>query len=203
MKKFLLYAAVLALMAGPAMAQSGSQGERRGPTNPSRSTPNPSRSTPGTANQQTRPPRQTPQQAPQNRPDNRAGRQQDRRPNQQPSNRSERRPTQRPAARPRAARPRQEWNSWRSQNRNYFNRPARRFHAPRYNRPSGWYYRRWTFGDILPSLFWSSQYWINNYRTYALPPPPLGARWVRYGDDAVLIDQYSGQVIDVIHGIFY
>jgi len=93
------------------------------------------------------------------------------------------------------------WSSWRSQHRSY--RPSHRYHAPRYRRPHGWYYRRWSFGDFLPSLFWSNQYWIGNYGLYDLPPPPPGAVWVRYGDDALLIDRYSGEVIDVVYGIFY
>ena len=43
-----------------------------------------------------------------------------------------------------------------------FNAP-RRFHAPAYQRPSGWYSRHWTFGEILPSLFWTRNYWLNDY----------------------------------------
>jgi len=73
----------------------------------------------------------------------------------------------------------------------------------RYVRPSGWYYRRWTFGDYLPGLFWASNYWINDWNYYDLMPPPAGTVWVRYGDDAVLIDRYSGEVIQVEYSIFY
>jgi Ni/Co efflux regulator RcnB len=89
----------------------------------------------------------------------------------------------------------------RNYHRNY--RASRRFHAPSYRRPSGWYYRRWSWGDMLPSLFWSNQYWINDYGLYDLPPPPPGTVWVRYGDDAILIDRYNGEIIQVAYGIFY
>jgi len=79
----------------------------------------------------------------------------------------------------------------------------RRFRAPAYRRPPGWYARRWTFGEFLPAAFWAQNYWLNNYVDYALPPPPYGATWVRYGDDALLIDQDSGEIITVQYGVFY
>lgn len=79
----------------------------------------------------------------------------------------------------------------------------RRFHAPSYRRPHGWYDRRWSFGDFLPSLFWSQQYWLSNYYAYDLPPPPYGTVWVRNGNDALLIDRDSGEIITVEYGVFY
>ncbi|HEU4549885.1 MAG TPA: RcnB family protein [Rhizomicrobium sp.] len=123
---------------------------------------------------------------------------------------ADRRPDRRPDVRPdfRDRRPgfdrnrsRRDWGNWRRDHHDW--RPSRRFHAPSYHRPNGWYYRRWSYGDILPSLFWSSQYWISNWSMYDLPPPPPGAIWVRYGDDAVLIDRFSGEVIDVVYDFFY
>jgi Ni/Co efflux regulator RcnB len=96
---------------------------------------------------------------------------------------------------------RRDWSGWRRDHNSF--RPSHRYHGPNYHRPSGWYYRRWSFGDFLPSLFWSSQYWISNYDMYDLPPPPPGATWVRYGNDAVLIDRFTGEVIDVEYDFFY
>jgi Ni/Co efflux regulator RcnB len=83
-----------------------------------------------------------------------------------------------------------------------FNAP-RRFHAGGYNRPSGWYYRRWNYGDILPALFWGQQYWLNDYSGYDLPPPPPGTVWVRNGNDALLIDRDSGEIVTVEYDVFY
>jgi Ni/Co efflux regulator RcnB len=80
---------------------------------------------------------------------------------------------------------------------------SRRFHAPAYRRPPGWYARRWTFGEVLPALFWARDYWLTDYMDYALPPPPPYAVWVRYGNDALLIDQDSGEIITVEYGVFY
>ena len=55
----------------------------------------------------------------------------------------------------------------------------------------------------LPSMFWARQYWLMDYAAYDLPPPPYGAVWVRVGSDALLIDQYSGSIIEVDYGVFY
>jgi Ni/Co efflux regulator RcnB len=98
-------------------------------------------------------------------------------------------------------RPRRDYSSFRNYHQNF--RSGRRFHAPSYHRPSGWYYRRWTFGQILPSLFWAQQYWLNDYGVYDLPPPPYGAVWVRYGNDALLIDRDTGEIITVEYDVFY
>ena len=92
-----------------------------------------------------------------------------------------------------------------SQARNYhqnFN-AGRRFHGPAYRPPQGYYARRWTWGMTLPSMFWARQYWLMDYAAYDLPPPPYGAVWVRVGSDALLIDQYSGSIIEVDYGVFY
>ena len=34
-------------------------------------------------------------------------------------------------------------------------------------------------------------------------PPPPGTVWVRYGRDALLIDRYTGEVIQVEYSVFY
>jgi Ni/Co efflux regulator RcnB len=92
-----------------------------------------------------------------------------------------------------------------------FDALRRAFNAPRhyhyrggsYHQPSGWRYQRWAIGAFLPSLYWSNSYWIGDYNDYGLDNPPPGTVWVRYGDDALLIDRDSGEVIQVIYGIFY
>ena len=100
-------------------------------------------------------------------------------------------------------------NNWRN-DRAYWNRYHRSWTATRryrwtapYVRPAGWYYRRWTLGAFLPALFFAQQYWINNYAMFTLDPPPPGTIWVRYGNDALLVDRNSGEVIQVVYGIFY
>ncbi len=79
---------------------------------------------------------------------------------------------------------------------------TRHFHIGTYNRPSGYYYRRWNYGDYLPALFFSQSFWLQDYSDYDLTDPPDGTVWVRYDGDALLIDQDSGEVIQVVYGIF-
>ncbi|MGZ5933755.1 MAG: RcnB family protein [Rhizomicrobium sp.] len=80
---------------------------------------------------------------------------------------------------------------------------SRRYHWHSYNRPSGWYYQRWVFGQIFPSIFWARDYWITDYWMFDLPIPPYGYVWVRYGDDALLINRRTGTVLQVVYGVFY
>jgi Ni/Co efflux regulator RcnB len=72
-----------------------------------------------------------------------------------------------------------------------------------YRGPSGYSYHRYSYGEILPSIYFASDYWINDYSDYGLSDPPDGTVWVRYGDDAVLIDQDSGEILEVVYGQFY
>ena len=78
-----------------------------------------------------------------------------------------------------------------------------RFHAGPYRAPLGWRYRRWVFGERLPSVYFGSAFWITDFLAFDLPPPPDGFVWVRYGPDALMIDRYSGEIIQVDYGVFY
>lgn len=215
-KMLLLSAALIAAMAGPAMAQrdGGPRGEgpRAGQTQqqyPNRSgregavRPQQQQQNRGPAQRQDfqAQQRQAPQQAQRDfRRDN------DRRDNRADFRRDDRRDY---------GRNDRGWNDNRrwDNNRGWDNRrysqyyrnwnSSNRYRAGVYYRPSGYYYRRWTFGDILPSIFWSNRYWLNNYYAYDLPPPPAGTVWVRYGDDALLIDRFTGEVIQVSYSVFW
>ncbi|HEY2708477.1 MAG TPA: RcnB family protein [Caulobacteraceae bacterium] len=76
-----------------------------------------------------------------------------------------------------------------------------RFHAG-FNRPHGWYARNWNFGDFLPFGWFASSYYLD-FNDYDLPPPPIGCEWVREGDDAVLVNVWTGEVLSVYRGIFW
>ena len=66
-----------------------------------------------------------------------------------------------------------------------------------------WSYRRISVGFTLGSLFYGSRYWINDPWRYRLPEVYGPYRWVRYYDDVLLVDMYSGQVVDVIYDFFW
>jgi Ni/Co efflux regulator RcnB len=50
-------------------------------------------------------------------------------------------------------------------------------------------------GFIVPHFWWGPQFHIQNWSLYGFAQPLPGRRWIRYYDDALLIDQY-GRVHD-------
>lgn len=79
----------------------------------------------------------------------------------------------------------------------------RRYHWNVYRRPAGWYNHRWAYGERLPRGWFARDYWISSFLMFGLMAPPDGYVWVRVGDDALLIDADTGEVIRVVYGVFY
>jgi Ni/Co efflux regulator RcnB len=99
------------------------------------------------------------------------------------------------------------WNrDWRNDNhydwRRYRDHHRSRFHLGLYFDPFGWGYEPFSIGWRLWPAYYDNQYWIDP-GMYELPYPPPGTAWVRYWNDALLVDTYSGTVIDVIPGFFW
>lgn len=99
------------------------------------------------------------------------------------------------------------WNhDWRNDRRydwrNYRDRHRSIFHIGVYYDPFGYSYRPFNIGYRLQSYYYGQQYWIDP-AMYSLPYPPPGTEWVRYWNDALLVDIYSGEVVDVIHNFFW
>jgi Ni/Co efflux regulator RcnB len=99
------------------------------------------------------------------------------------------------------------WNrDWRNDRhydwRNYRDRHRSTFHLGIYYDPFGYSYRQFDIGYNLAPLYFSQRYWIDP-SIYQLPYPPPGTQWVRYWNDAVLVDMYTGEVVDVIHNFFW
>ncbi len=76
-------------------------------------------------------------------------------------------------------------------------------HGRPFHYPSGYRYRRWSVGLILPSLFLAAPYYYDDYWGLGVGAPPPGCRWVRYGPDLLLVDVRSGRIRDVLYGVFY
>lgn len=93
---------------------------------------------------------------------------------------------------------RYDWRDYRVRNRSAYR-------LPRYYAPHGWHYgyRRFGIGYTLNSILFGSSYWITDPWEYRLPPAYGPYRWVRYYNDALLVDIYSGTVVDVVYGIFW
>jgi Ni/Co efflux regulator RcnB len=99
------------------------------------------------------------------------------------------------------------WNrDWRNDRRydwrNYRNSHRSIFHIGVYYDPFGYNYRPFDIGYQLYPAYLGRQYWIDA-SLYQLPYPPPGTTWVRYWNDALLVDMYSGEVVDVIRDFFW
>ncbi|WP_010546369.1 RcnB family protein [Sphingomonas elodea] len=93
---------------------------------------------------------------------------------------------------------RYDWRAYRDYNRSLYR-------LPRYYPPARWSYgyRRFSIGYRIDSFLFAPQYWISDPYSYRLPDVWGPYRWVRYYDDALLVDVDTGQVVDVIYGIFW
>jgi hypothetical protein len=92
---------------------------------------------------------------------------------------------------------RYDWQRYRYSNRNLFRS------SPYYSPYRGYRYNRLSIGLCLDSLFYSNRYWLSDPYQYRLPAAPYGTQWVRYYNDVVLVDVYTGEVLDVIHDFFW
>ena len=63
-----------------------------------------------------------------------------------------------------------------------------------------WRYRPVSVGYRLQSVFYSPRYYITDYDAYHLRAP-VGRwlRWIRYGDDLLLVNIRTGRVLQVVH----
>jgi Ni/Co efflux regulator RcnB len=99
------------------------------------------------------------------------------------------------------------WNrDWRNDRRydwrRYRDRHRSVFRLGVYFDPFGYGYRSFGIGYRLQPVYFGQRYWIDP-AMYQLPYPPPGTQWVRYWNDAVLVDMYTGEVVDVIHNFFW
>jgi len=72
-----------------------------------------------------------------------------------------------------------------------------------YRPPIGFYAFNWSFGDFLPQGWYGPDYLLYDWWNYDLPYPPPGYDWVRVGDDALLVDSYTGRVVQVVRLLFW
>lgn len=92
---------------------------------------------------------------------------------------------------------RYDWQGYRASNRRFYT-------LPRYYGPQGFgNYRRWGVGGRIGQPFFARNYWISDPWAYRLPPAYGNYQWVRYYDDVLLIDIYTGIVRDAQYGFFY
>jgi Ni/Co efflux regulator RcnB len=91
---------------------------------------------------------------------------------------------------------REEWRDYRRKNANAFRGPA-------YVGPRGWRYRAVTPGYQLQPAFYGQRYVIADPHRYRLPRATGPNRWIRYGNDVLLVNGRTGRVVTVYDRFFY
>lgn len=81
--------------------------------------------------------------------------------------------------------------------------PSYRYRGGPWIPPPGFVPRRWSHGEVLPWTWWTPRYRIESWWRYALPVPPVGFAWVRLGRDAVLVDLWTGRIVQVAYTLFW
>ena len=92
---------------------------------------------------------------------------------------------------------RYNWYRHRASNRGLYR--LGRYYAPH----RGYSYNRINIGFSIGRPFYGNRYWISDPWRYRLPEVYGPYRWVRYYDDVLLVDVYSGEVVDVIYDFFW
>ncbi len=89
-----------------------------------------------------------------------------------------------------------DWRDYRESHRDAFRMRA-------YSGPRGYRYRRVSVGHRLAPCYYSQRYWIADPLTYRLPRAAVGRRWIRYGNDVVLVNVRTGRVLQVYRRFFW
>lgn len=89
-----------------------------------------------------------------------------------------------------------DWHDYRRAHPDAFRRGG-------YRGPSGYRYRPVNVGYRFQPGYYGRNYWLNDWQNYRLARPLGYQRWVRYGNDVVLVDIRSGTVVSVNNGFFY
>jgi Ni/Co efflux regulator RcnB len=78
-----------------------------------------------------------------------------------------------------------------------------RYNDGAFQAPSGYTYTRYVPGDHVPAVLLSSNnLMLSDYANFKLDAPPNGLEWIRVGDDALLVDQANGEVIQTDYNLF-
>lgn len=90
---------------------------------------------------------------------------------------------------------REDWRDYRRAHPDVYRGPA-------WAGPRGHAYRPVDVGYRFRPEFYDRRYWVDAHR-YRLRPVAGWQRWIRYGNDVLLVDRRSGRVIEVNRGFFH
>lgn len=89
---------------------------------------------------------------------------------------------------------REDWRDYRQRNRGLYR--AQRFDAP-------FRYRPFHPGVSIGSSYWSPRYQVHRVDRWRLPPAGGSRVYVRHYDDLLLVNRYTGRVIQVYRDFFW
>ena len=102
---------------------------------------------------------------------------------------------------------RNQYDGFRSRYYNFNNGryyARQRFSLGFYWLPRGYSTRAWYVGNFLPFAYYDDmRYHINTPWSYNLYDAPIGCHWIRVGSDAILIDYFSGEILEVVYSLFW
>jgi Ni/Co efflux regulator RcnB len=77
------------------------------------------------------------------------------------------------------------------------------YNAGTFTAPDGYTYSRYELGAHVPDVVRSDDGLVlTGYSSYALQAPPHGLTWIRVGNDALLVDRKTGEVVETDYGLF-
>jgi Ni/Co efflux regulator RcnB len=91
---------------------------------------------------------------------------------------------------------REDWRDYRRDHRDVFR-------GPRYTGPRGYRYRPVVVGYRFDPVYYGDRYLIADPWRYRLPRVEGPQRWIRYGNDVVLVNVRTGRVIEVHRAFFW
>ena len=77
-----------------------------------------------------------------------------------------------------------------------------RFHDDGYFRHADHFGHVWHRGERLAPAYYAPSYVVRDYRSYQLPEPPYGCRWIRVDNGVVLTAIATGLVLDAVYNVF-
>lgn len=93
------------------------------------------------------------------------------------------------------------WSFWRHQWSHGWS--GHRYRAPsRYYHPRGFSSRYWRIGLSVPLVYLANSYFVD-YHYYGLAAPPYGYYWIRIDGDVMLVDRYTGEIVEILYGFYY
>jgi Ni/Co efflux regulator RcnB len=91
---------------------------------------------------------------------------------------------------------REDWRDYRRDHRDVYRQPT-------YVGPRGYRYRQVVIGHRFEPVYYGRRYVIADPWRYRLPRAEGNRRWVRYGNDAVLVNIRNGRVVQVYDNFFW